>query len=325
MPKNSLNVLDLFCGCGGMSQGLYDAGLHIVGGIDVWETAIKSYSENFEHEAFAKDLTSFTPEEFDKVRKDKAPIDVIVGGPPCQGFSIAGKRDKNDPRNSLFMAYVRYLNYFKPKAFIMENVMGILSMKTEQGEKVIDIIMTQLSEHYTCTICKVYASDFEVPQNRRRVLIIGILKDIGICPPLPDEIIKDVKDRIPVKTVLLERENVDQKLFLSKKAIEGIIRKRQKSKDEGKGFGAQILSLDKPSYTIPARYWKDGYDALVKYTDTDIRRLSILELKRIQTFPDDFSLHGSKKDMIMQIGNAVPCRLAYHLGMYLRKNIGNYT
>lgn len=80
------------------------------------------------------------------------------------------------------------------------------------------------------------------------------------------------------------------------------------------GFGAQYLNFDKPSYTIPARYWKDGYDALVRYNDTDIRRLTTLELKRIQTFPDDYVILGSKKDVIMQIGNAVACRFAYHLG-----------
>jgi len=76
--------------------------------------------------------------------------------------------------------------------------------------------------------------------------------------------------------------------------------------------------LDKPSYTISARYWKDGSDALVKYSETEIRRLCILELKRIQSFPDNFILEGSKKDVIIQIGNAVACRFAYHLGKHIQ-------
>ena len=79
----------------------------------------------------------------------------------------------------------------------------------------------------------------------------------------------------------------------------------------------QFLNLEKPSYTISARYWKDGYDALVKYNEKEIRRLTITELKRIQSFPDDYIIIGSKKDIIMQIGNAVPCRFAYHLGKYM--------
>lgn len=86
---------------------------------------------------------------------------------------------------------------------------------------------------------------------------------------------------------------------------------------EKKGFGAQFLNPDKPSFTIPARYWKDGYDALVKYSEEDVRRLSIMEIKRIQTFPDTYELCGTKKDQIMQLGNAVACRFAYHLGKHL--------
>jgi len=315
---NTLNVIDLFCGCGGMSRGLTDAGLNVVAGIDVWDKAVESYNKNFTHKAYCEDLTKFPPEKFNELyNQDNKSIDIVVGGPPCQSFSIAGKRDKNDPRNTLFMEYVKYLDYFKPKAFIMENVIGMLSKKTDAGEKVIDIIMEQLNRNYNCVINKLYASDFEVPQNRRRTIIIGIRKDLQITPTEPVPVIKSVEDRIPVKNILQDKESVDASHYLSERAIQGIINKKIKSKERGAGFGAQFLDMDKPSYTIPARYWKDGYDALVKYSETEIRRLSILELKRIQSFPDDFELVGSKKDMIMQIGNAVASRFAYHLGNYI--------
>ena len=316
--QNPLNVIDLFCGCGGMSKGLTDAGLNIIAGIDIWDKAIENYNKNFEHKAYCEDLTNLSPEKFNKLyNKDNKNIDVLVGGPPCQSFSIAGKRDKNDPRNALFMEYVKYLDYFKPKAFIMENVIGMLSKKTTNGEKVIDIIMEQLNKNYSCIINKLYASDFEVPQNRRRVIIIGIRKDLNINPKEPEPIIKLVIDRIPVKTILLPRENIDKKYYLSEKALAGIANKKQVSKERGVGFGAQFLNIDKPSYTIPARYWKDGYDALVKYSDTEIRRLTITELKRIQSFPDEYHIDGSTKDVIMQIGNAVACKFAYHIGKYV--------
>lgn len=82
---------------------------------------------------------------------------------------MAGKRDIKDPRNSLFMEYYKYIEYFKPKAFLMENVIGILSMKTKLNEKVIDIIMNKFNNNYNCIICKLYASDFYVPQNRRSI------------------------------------------------------------------------------------------------------------------------------------------------------------
>ena len=300
-------------------KGVNRCRIKCIAGIDIWDKAIQSYQKNFEHHGICKDLKEYPPEKFnEEYNIENLPIDIIVGGPPCQGFSIAGKRETNDPRNSLFMEFVKYLNYFKPKAFIMENVIGILSMKTEEDEKVIDIIINELSVNFNCNIFKLYASDFEVPQNRRRTIIIGIRKDLGIEPTEPIHIL-NVENRIPVKTILLDKKDVDEKYFLSEKAITGIFNKKQKSKAEGKGFGAQFLDLDKPSYTIPARYWKDGYDALVKYNDDEIRRLTILELKRIQSFPDNFILEGSNKDKIMQIGNAVASRFAYHLAKHLIK------
>lgn len=311
---NKLNAIDLFCGCGGMSKGLTEAGINVVAGIDVWDVAIESYKKNFNHIALCKDLEKFPPEDCDKLIDTS--IDIIAGGPPCQGFSMAGKRDKKDPRNSLFMEFYKYLKYFKPKIFIMENVMGILSMKTLDGVKVIDIIMKKLNKKYNCCINKLYASDFEVPQIRRRVIIIGIRKDLNKIPNEIEPILKK-SERIGVGTILEKKEDVDKKFYLSKKALDGIKAKKEKMKAKGHGFGAQFLSLDKPSYTIPARYWKDGYDALVKYNDNEIRRLTILELKRIQSFPDNYILIGNRKNMIMQIGNAVACRFAYHLGKYV--------
>lgn len=312
-------VLDLFCGCGGMTQGLSDSGLNVVCGIDVWDKAIESYSKNHKHLSLCKDLTKYTPKKLVAEHNIKS-VDIISGGPPCQGFSMAGRRDKNDPRNSLFMEFYKYLCYFKPKMFIMENVMGILSMKTEDGTKMIDIIMNKLNENYNCRIHKLYASDFHVPQNRRRVIIIGIHKKYDVEP---DEIkpLLSVDKRIPVKTILEPKKDVDQKQYLSERALNGIRRKLEAMKEKKYGFGAQFLNLDKPSYTIPARYWKDGYDALVKYNDNEIRRLTILELKRIQSFPDNYQLIGSKKDKIIQIGNAVACKFAYYIGKYVINTI----
>jgi DNA (cytosine-5)-methyltransferase 1 len=213
------------------------------------------------------------------------------------------------------MEYVKYLDYFKPKAFLMENVIGMLSKKTASGEKVIDLIMQQLTQNYDCVIHKLYASDFEVPQNRRRTIIIGLRKDLNLAHKELVPIIQCTEDRVKVKTVLLPQADVDPKYYLSERALAGIERKKKENKKKGVGFGAQMLDFEKPSYTIPARYWKDGYDALVRYSDTECRRIT--ELKRIQSFPDNYVLEGSNKDVIMQIGNAVACRFAYHLGKYI--------
>lgn len=151
---------------------------------------LSTVTKNFHHKAICEDLTKLPVEKFNSVyNTENKKVDVIVGGPPCQGFSIAGKRDTKDPRNSLFMEYVKYINYFNPKAFVMENVIDILSMKTEANEKVIDIILSQLNTNYNCLVTKLYASDFEVPQNRRRVIIIGIRKDLNITPTEPEPIL----------------------------------------------------------------------------------------------------------------------------------------
>jgi DNA (cytosine-5)-methyltransferase 1 len=319
--KGQLRVLDLFCGCGGMSLGLEWAGLHVLAGVDIWPCAIQSYQHNHpDHLGLCEDLRMFSPQELEEkhgIRRGQ--VDVIVGGPPCQSFSMAGRRDKSDPRNTLFMEYVKFLDYYQPRAFLMENVMGILSKKTEAGEKVIDLILGELGRGYHCMVNKLMASDFEVPQNRRRVIITGIRKDLCLFPPIIQPFFQTVDQRIPVGRVLLFREAVGAEYYLSARALEGIRKKKEKSREMGRGFGAQMLDLDRPSYTIPARYWKDGADALVRYSDTDVRRLTILELKRIQTFPDDYSLAGSKKDQIIQLGNAVPCRFAYHLGVWLQR------
>lgn len=316
-PKSiraGLRTLDLFCGCGGMGTGLKQAGMDIIAGLDIWNVAIKSYSLNHSHPAICKDITQYPPADFDRDWNHGVPIDIITGGVPCQSFSMAGRRDPNDPRSSLFMEFIKYLDYFNPRAFIIENVIGILSAKTADGELVIDIIKSYLG-NYNFIIMKLYASDFGVPQNRRRVIIMGTRKDTGI---IPTELLP-VCPRPPISTVLSKREDIPLNYFLSQRALDGIRLKKERMLSKGCGFGAQIVHLDKPCYTIPARYWKDGRDALVEYDDGKIRRLTEVELAKIQSFPDDYKFYGGKKDVIIQIGNAVACKFAYHLGLHLIK------
>lgn len=150
--KHMPTAIDLFCGCGGMTKGLTDAGIDVICGIDSWKCAINSYSSNFHHRSICEDIRKLPPDELGI----ECEMDIIAGGPPCQGFSIAGKRDKNDPRNSLFVEYVKYVNYFHPKVFVLENVIGILSMKTEKNERVIDIILSHFEKDYNCHVNKLY-------------------------------------------------------------------------------------------------------------------------------------------------------------------------
>lgn len=316
---SNYNVLDLFCGCGGLTEGFKKI-FNIICGIDSWDTAIESYKKNHNHLALCEDLTEFQPSELNRLLEPNTNIDIIIGGPPCQAYSMGGKRDPNDKRANLFLYYYEFIKYYKPKIFVMENVVGILSIKDKNKNKLIDTIMSILEEDYICKIHVLYAADFNVPQLRRRVIIIGINKEYNnklSNVDIPEIDLISNNNRIPVSTILEPRETIDQSYYLSERAISGINKKKERMKLEKKGFGAQFLDLDKPSYTIPARYWKDGYDALVKYSDSEIRRLTILELKRIQTFPDNYILCGNKKDQIMQIGNAVACNFAYYIAKYV--------
>lgn len=315
-----LKTLDLFCGAGGFSQGLSKVPeIEIVAGIDFWDRAIETYSQNQNHIGLCKDLTEFSPEDFSELTGIKK-IDLIIAAPPCQSFSIAGTRKLDDPRNSLFMEFVKYIEYFKPKAFMMENVVGILSKKTADNELVVDLIMQELTKYYNVKYFKLLASDFGVAQNRKRVIFFGFLKELKVDITCPISILsKD--NHIAVETILEKKKDIDIKQFLSEKAILGIKNRKIAMEKKNFGFGAQFLDLKKPSYTISCRYWKDGSDALVKYSETEIRRLTLTELKRIQTFPDNYDFAGSKKETTIQIGNAVACKFAYHLGLYIAEKL----
>lgn len=323
-----LKVVDLFCGAGGLSTGFRMAGFDVILGID----SIPSFCETFEkndHKSICGDIRQISVEQVKEAIGD-VKVDVVVGGPPCQGFSMAGRRDTKDPRNSLFMEFVRMVNGLKPKFFVMENVPGILTMKTESGQLVKDIIFDEYKKiGYNVEVKKLVAADFGVPQKRKRVFFIGTNQNVPITFPNPTHTNpKDILDGkssllpwVPVSSILLEKEKVPKNFFHSERMIKGFNERKLKNDSKGKGFGAQYLRLDEPSFTISARYWKDGADALVKYSEEEIRMLTPDEAAAIQTFPKDYVWAGSKKDIYTQIGNAVPCLLGKAVAEEIKKNL----
>lgn len=233
---------------------------------------------------------------------------------------MAGRRDTKDPRNSLFMEFVRIVEGIKPKFFVMENVPGILTMKTANGEIVKDIILKELERigYKVHPPKKLLAADYGVPQKRKRVLFIGTKTSKEIKFPEPTHSKDPIKRSdgtmtrrwVPVSSVLIPKDKVNKSFFHSQKMIDGFNKRKLANSKNGKGFGAQYLRDNEPSYTISARYWKDGADALVKYSENEIRMLTPEECAAIQTFPPDYKWIGSKREVYMQIGNAVPCLLA---------------
>lgn len=331
MTKVKPTVIDLFCGAGGMSEGFRQAGFNVVWANDFEEKFCKTHSLNHKGcKSVSGDIRKITSE---RIRKDigKKTVDVIIGGPPCQGFSHAGKRDKKDPRNSLFMEFIRIVKDLQPKWIVMENVLGILTMTTEKGESVKDIIKNELehADGYKVKFFKLTSSNYGVPQKRRRVFFIATNTGKAIEEPeqthseKPKVTIEGKKLKLwtPVESILIPKEEVPKNYFHGPKMIEGFVRRKKRNLEKGKGFGPQYLKMDKPSYTISARYWKDGADALVKYSESDIRMLTELEAARIQGFPDDYKFNGSKKEVYTQIGNAVAVGMAKAIGEDIIKKL----
>ena len=183
MKKRKLTVIDLFSGCGGISKGFEEAGFDILLGIDNWDDALKTFKYNHKRaKVINADISKLKGEEIKKYIGNKE-IDVIVGGPPCQGFSLAGNRDENDERNLLVFHFARIVDELKPKAFMMENVLGILSMA---GGKIKKDLMEEFDKigYNTVEPEALYAHHYGVPQIRRRVIFLGIRKDLNKIPLL---------------------------------------------------------------------------------------------------------------------------------------------
>jgi len=315
----TLKVLDLFCGAGGLSKGFEMAGFKILAGLDNDKWSIETFQKNHKDaKIINEDIRKVSGEDIEKLINTKN-IDVIVGGPPCQGFSMAGRRDPKDPRNSLFIEFIRLVKHFNPEWVVMENVLGIRSMKTEKGEAVVDIIKKEFRKIGYDVIWKTLnAADFGVPQKRRRVFFMAHRDGKKFSFPsethskIPQKRIDGslIEKWIPTKDVLLKESEVSESYFHTPKMIEGFKRRKQRNIENKKGFGWQILRVEEPSFTISSRYWKDGSDALVMYSPTRIRMLTERECARIQSFPDDFVFMGSKREVYKQIGNAVPPLLA---------------
>ena len=195
MNDEQLTSIDLFSGCGGMTLGFSWAGFSSLLASDIDENCEKTFATNFPEVPFlCGDLSEFEKDDFDKLIK-KQEVDVIIGGPPCQGFSLANKRRNkvsNDPRNRLFYEFVKTIYWYNPKAFVMENVKGLLSM---QSGKVMKQILKEFQAAgkfgYEVDYQVLKASDYGVPQSRERVIIIGVRKDLGVHPKFPEKTIKD--------------------------------------------------------------------------------------------------------------------------------------
>lgn len=336
-------VIDLFCGCGGLSYGFMKAGYDIVVGIDNWKDAIETFNYNHtKNVGKVLDLSNAKPAEL----KIKNNIDVIIGGPPCQGYSIAGKRIIEDERNELYKSFVKFVDYYKPKAFLMENVPNIISMG--KGAIKEEIIKDFEKLGYKVVYKILMASDFGVPQNRRRAFIVGL--NNGKEFDFPEHLVLDKVTSKEAISDLTENSILDGTVYPNPPMSKYQTKIRNGNKvvfnheiTTHKEQTVEIISMvpdggnykdlpkelhqtrkvniawtrlnsQKPSFTIDT-----GHRHHFHYEYNRVP--TVRESARIQSFPDSFVFQGSKTSQYKQVGNAVPPILAEHLAKQLLKEL----
>lgn len=283
-----MNFLDLFSGCGGMSLGFQNAGYKTLAAADSWDAAISVYSANFDHPIHNIDLSDHEAYEI----FDRYSPDMIIGGPPCQDFSSAGKRDESLGRADLTVTFAEIVSKKKPTWFVMENVDRIVkSYNLRLAKKIFKKAGYALSEQV------LLASHCGVPQNRKRYFLIGELngRDGALLPYFE-------------KNQSQERMTVYDYLGDSL-GIEYYYRHPRTYQRRA------IFSIHEPSPTIrgvnrpvPSTYTKHNGD--VGPVTPELRALTTVERSYIQTFPKTFSFEGTKTNLEQMIGNAVPVNMA---------------
>ena len=294
-----MRVVDLFCGCGGLSLGFIEAGFNLVAAFDNWDDAITVYHNNFKHPVFKQDLSDV---EDSAQKVSKYHPDMIIGGPPCQDFSSAGKRDENNGRGDLTVDYAHIIEKVRPEWFVMENVDRIL--KTTKLKEAISIYK---SCGYGLTKIVLNASRCGVPQRRKRFIMIGHLGDQN------DFMLNLLQKRQADKEMTI-RDYMGNELD-----IDYYYRHPRSYARRG------IFSVDEPSPTIrgvnrpmPAGYTLHHNDPVNSLEG--IRPLTSLERSMIQTFPKNFKFLGTKTNLEQMIGNAVPV----NLGKFVADSINAY-
>lgn len=343
----------MFCGCGGLSRGFMDAGYEILLGIDNNEHALLSFKANHGNAAAMNgDLfQGSTILQMASLTNNRS-IDLIIGGPPCQGFSLTGKREENDERNTLFEAMVNAVAFFQPKAFVLENVPGL---GTLYNGKARDAIYEQFSaQGYTISEKVLFAPDYGIPQSRKRIFFVGLrdgqefkfpdpiltvenyvtcedaigdlhdfIDDLGTeksdyqSPPITDYQRKMRKNTIQLYNHIGTKHTEEVIDVISQVPEGGNHKDLPPGVGESRKFNEAWTRYHskKPSKTIDT-----GHRNHFHYKFNRVP--TVRENARLQSFSDDFVFYGNKTQQYKQVGNAVPPLLGYALGEQLKKYIG---
>ena len=328
-----MNAIDLFCGAGGLSYGFEKAGVNILLGIDNDAMALKVFEKNHKDaKSICGDITQLHYNDIKELIGDTT-IDLIIGGPPCQGMSLSGPRKFDDPRNKLYLSYIRFVQEIKPKAFVIENVPGLVSLFKGQIKNSIIERLTNLG--YKVGYRILCAADYGVPQSRKRVVFVGLKKeffdfdrikeeDMVTCemalsdlPPLIDSLGEDPAEyeTLPQNAYqkLMRKNSVQVHNHIAAAHSEKVRNIIALVPDGGnykdlpdeyrntRNFHVAWTRFrsDKPAPTIDTGHRHHFH---YKYN----RVPTVRECARLQSFPDDFIFEGNKTQQFRQVGNAVP-------------------
>jgi DNA (cytosine-5)-methyltransferase 1 len=361
ISKDSYKVLDLFCGAGGLSKGFMDAGFNVVLGVDFDDAALKTFKANH-GKADAMKVDLFNLDNVNKIKdyldsKD-IEVDILVGGPPCQGFSLAGKREEDDERNTLYKAMVKTAKLLMPRVVVLENVPGLLTLYNGKASHRIISDFNELG--YKMDVKILYAPQFGVPQIRKRAFFVGVLTndDYKFIFPTPyleeenfvtcEQAISDLPslegdhdyDLNTVREYITEPMSEYQEMMrVNSTAVYNHIPTRHAQKTielismvpEGKNYKALPKELQEgikynEAYTRyhskkPSRTIDTGHRTHFHYKWNRIP--TVRENARLQSFPDDFIFYGNKQEQYRQVGNAVPPLLAKAIAKQVKELLDN--
>lgn len=320
--KTNLTFMDLFSGAGGISVGVRKAGFKKLASVEIDNDASNTIRKNFpEAVHFETPIQDIREEEIDEALKGQ-PVNVIFGGPPCQGFSVAGLRNPNDPRNRLFQEYVRIVKHLKPEFVVLENVPGILTM---EGGKVYKEIIKQFSDagYPNMSVRILEAATFGVPQLRTRAILIA--NRLGLVNPYPKEIFSK-ENYLPIESAIDDLKTVPRSAVANHEWTQHSekLEKRIALIPHGGSLYETFRDAYKRQYKgVPSMTVKENHGGCHVHYELN-RVLSAREMARLQTFPDDFIFTGSFKRAYWQIGNAVPCLMAEHIAKAIKHRLNEF-
>ncbi len=342
----SINVLDLFCGAGGLSYGFESAGYDILLGIDNDSKALETFELNHNGaKSICGDITQITYENDIKPLLNGKMIDVIIGGPPCQGMSLSGPRKFDDPRNKLYLSYIRLVQEIQPKAFVIENVPGLVGLFNGQIKDSIIEKFTKMG--YTVEYKIMCSSNYGVPQSRKRVVFVGRKKGVFTYPPINENVVTcsmalsdlpPLVDELGTEVSKYETEPQNEYQQLMRKHSSQVLNHVAAShSDKVKSIIALVpdggnykdlpeefrstrnfhvawtrFASNKPAPTIDTGHRHHFH---YKYN----RVPTVRECARLQSFPDDFKFLGNKTQQFRQVGNAVPPLMAQAIAKQVKK------